>query len=146
MNELDGGKREKGKIAEFYVISKLVAKRLDVYTPVVDLGLDCIVRVQSPKGIKYYEFQVKGAKYKDLSIRGGRRILQFTKNENYYLIIPIRKNGEYEDIIFLDNNDIKAHKTDEMRNGEIDIKIRGDEKDSFIKNHSLDSLLERISH
>jgi hypothetical protein len=131
----------------FLVLSRLVAKRLDVYTPVVDVGIDCIVRKQgADKVIKYYEFQVKGARYKDLSIRGGRRILEFTKNTNYYLIVPIRRNGEYEEIIYLDANEVEAHSTREMKNGEIDVRIGANEKDSFIKNHRLDAFLEKISH
>lgn len=36
--------RQKGKIAEFYVISNLIANGIDVYVPVLDMGVDSVAR------------------------------------------------------------------------------------------------------
>jgi len=144
------GSRQKGKVAELHVISKLVASRLDVYTPILDIGVDCVIRVQKPcKPIEYYELQIKGARYKNVSIRGARKIIEYVEKEkpiNYYLVVPLRKNEEYKEIIYLDKKDIMNNKGPILKNGEQDINISAQKRDELMEKQSLDELLKVINH
>ena len=49
--------RHKGKRAEYYVFGELIKRGLDLYLPVVDIGVDAIIR--GDDGSAYVELQVK---------------------------------------------------------------------------------------
>jgi len=137
-------RREKGKIAEFHVISKLIASDLDLYVPVVDRGIDCVVRMEKPgKPASYYDLQIKSARYNNVSIRGSKKIIKYIderKPENYFLVIAIRKNGEYKHIIYLTAEQIRGH-VYRTKKEEVDINISAEQRDLLIKSQSLDTLI-----
>ena len=49
--------RHKGKRGEYYVFGELIKRGLDLYLPVVDIGIDAIIRGKD--GSAYVELQVK---------------------------------------------------------------------------------------
>lgn len=145
--------RAKGKISEFNVISKLVEKGLEVYTPVVDMGIDCIVRIpqKNSKPAKYFELQIKSARYENVSIRGAKGIMEDVekgKPQNFFLVIPLRTNEKYEDIIYLTTEQMKDPKYKyKSEKGEIDINITAKDREWLIENQPLTKLIgDIISH
>lgn len=46
----------KGKLGEYDMIGELLKRRFEVYLPVVDRGIDCVVKGESGK---FYEIQIK---------------------------------------------------------------------------------------
>jgi hypothetical protein len=77
--------RELGKYFEQLLVSKLIKLGLEVFTPVLDKGIDFILRRQTDGQIGYYEIQVKSVRK-----RGGRLTINkesFPVNrENLFLV------------------------------------------------------------
>lgn len=142
-------KREKGKIAEFHVISQLIASKLDVYTPILDIGVDCIVRTtKSEKSAKYYELQIKGAKQKSVSIRNAKNVFQFAKNNpnHYFLLIALRDESKYDKIIYLTSEDVRAREPKKpYRDGTLSINIPKDDVQRLLETQQLDRLIEKMT-
>ena len=140
-------RREKGKITEFQVISKLIMSGLDLYVPIIDIGIDCILRIEKPgKPTRYYEIQIKSTKY-NVSIRGAKKIVQYIqekKPENYFLIIAIRKDEEIKHIIYLTPEQIIEHVYPFLEAKEIDINVKARERDRLIKSQSLEELITKL--
>lgn len=141
-------RREKGKITEFQVISRLIKKGLDLYVPVIDVGIDCILRTERDgKPTKYFEIQIKSTKY-NVSIRGAKKIVQYLteKNpKNYFLIIAIRKGEEIEHIIYLTKKQITKHMhPQDVRSKYIDINVKAADRDRLIKTQTLEKLIVKL--
>lgn len=85
-----------GKYCEHRVISELLRRRLDVYVPIVDKGIDCIIR---NKNGKHIDIQIKGRK-PNRQFNTGKvvprenyffiLIKRFSRSENIY-IVPSRQ-------------------------------------------------------
>ena len=67
--------QQKGKLAEFLVFGKLIEEGADLYLPVIDTGIDAVVR---QKDGTYKEIQVKSTK------KGGVLLHGFLTTCSYY--------------------------------------------------------------
>ena len=138
---------QKGKIAEFQVLSKLIASGLDLYTPIVDRGIDCIIRIEKTgEPAKYFDIQIKGARYGNVSIRGSKKIAGYIhekKPTNYFLIIAMRENGGYKYAIYLTTEQVKEY-LHKFKKGEIDINVPASDRDALIKSQSIDVLISKL--
>ena len=72
----------KGKHAELMVIGKLLEQGFTIYTPLLDVGIDCLVDVG---GGSYKEIQVK---YRETNATFLAR--KFTPRESFYVICYLR--------------------------------------------------------
>lgn len=86
--------RELGTYFEHLLISKLI-KKFEIYVPLIDKGIDFIVR-KTVNGLpKYFEFQVKSVRK-----RGGRLTIRkdkFCAHENLFLVFfNIKEKEDYE--------------------------------------------------
>lgn len=140
-------RREKGKITEFQVISELIKMGLDLYVPIIDVGIDCILRIEKlDKPTKYYEIQIKSTKH-NVSIRGAKNILQYIKEKkpkNYFLIIAIRKDEEIKHIIYLTTEQIIECAYPSPEAEDIDINVKARARDRFIKSQTLTNLIAKL--
>jgi len=139
-------RREKGKITEFQVISRLIMMGLDLYVPIIDVGIDCILRIEKHgKPTRYYEVQIKSTKY-NISIRGAKKIVHYIKEKkpkNYFLIIAIRKNGEIKHIYLTAKQIIKyAYPSPEAK--DIDVNVPARDRDKLIKSQTPESLIAKL--
>jgi len=130
----------KGRVAELNVISKLIDSGLEVYTPIIDKGIDCIIRVDG-KPPRYYDIQIKRSLW-NVSVRGARKILGKLKtmSTNYYLVIAIEKNEEYR-YIYLTVEQIEEYHKKFPNIDEIDINVPAGIRDKLINSQSLDKLI-----
>jgi len=142
------GRREKGKIAEFQVISKLISLGLDLYVPVIDIGIDCILRTEKhAEPAKYYEIQIKSAPYKNVSIRGAKKIIQFIDKKipkNYFLVIALRDNEKIKHVIYLTTEQIKKYIYPSPKAKEIDINVPARDRDLLVKSQPIESLIAKL--
>jgi len=147
MNLLDSlSKRDKGKIAELQVISKLIAMGLDLYVPVIDIGIDAILRMERHGEPSYYELQIKSS-LRNVSIRGAKGIIQYInerKPKNYYLLISIREKEEVKHIFYLTTEQITKFKKPFKNTEEIDIYIPAKDRDLLIKEQTLGGLIAKL--
>jgi hypothetical protein len=146
----DRAKRtRKGKVCELLVISKLLDKGLEVYTPTIDTGIDCIVK--SKTNHSYFELQIKGTKY-NVSIRGGRKVQAHAKNSNYFLVfVSDRKHTTHhaKDIFFLDSNDIQKQiekcNINKKEDETVHLHIGLDDRKKFLQENSFNKLVKRMA-
>ncbi len=82
--ELEIGSGVKGKQAELIVFGKLLERGYKVYTPMVDIGIDCLVDVG---GGNYKEIQIKSRE--DSPVFTARK---FKPRDNFYFVC-FRVNG-----------------------------------------------------
>jgi len=143
----DREKREKGKITEFKVISELIQRGFDLYTPIIDTGIDCILRIEKRgEPTKYYELQIKSS-LKNVSIRGAKRILEYINEkqpDNYFLIIAIREEEDIKHIVYLTKEQIGKFAYPSPKADEIDINIKAKERDELINSQSLEKLIRKL--
>ena len=71
----------KGKAIEFYLIHELLKNDFDVFTPVIDTGVDLIIKDRSGG---FVEVQVKSRMIKE--DRYGFRIKEFLPKENFFIV------------------------------------------------------------
>ena len=62
---METSSRHKGKRGEYYVFGELLRRGLDPYTPVVDIGIDAIIRDKD--GSAYVELQVKSTETENMA-------------------------------------------------------------------------------
>lgn len=70
-----------GSIGEYFVIGEFLNRGFDVYLPVVDRGIDCVVS----NGSDYYEMQVKTR----TSVKGGKYVFDvrnFKVRNNFFIV------------------------------------------------------------
>ncbi len=73
----------KGKSAEFFVFSKLMRKGVDLYLPVIDIGVDAILR----KGDgKYLEIQIKSTEEDEQAGCFNADDLDYYDEERYFIV------------------------------------------------------------
>ena len=73
---------QKGKRAEYYVFGELIKRGFDVYLPVLDTGVDAIIR--SKGGGAYVELQVKSTEAEDQA--GYFNIYDITPSTSLFII------------------------------------------------------------
>jgi len=140
------GRREKGKIAEYKVISRLIALHgMDLYAPIIDIGVDAILRVlKHRESTRYYELQIKSSP-KNVSIRGAKKIIQYLDEkepDNYFLIIAIK--GKEEVIIYLTKEQIRKYAYPSTKAEKIDINVPAKDRDELINSQSLEKLITKL--
>lgn len=135
---------EKGKISELLVISELLNKGFEVYTPVVDTGIDCIVKSST----EYFELQIKGTKYR-VSTRRGKGVNKHAESnpERYFLIFVSNKksnvpNENDKDIFYLSGEQVKEKWKKSTKKGTISFTEQ--ERNDYVKAQSFDKLVEKI--
>ncbi len=140
-------KIDRGKIAEFQVISELIAMGLDLYVPVIDIGIDAILRMERHgEPTRYYDLQIKSS-VRNVSIRGARKIIHYINEReprNYYLLVAIREKAEIKHIFYLTPEQIIKFQKLFKNTEEIDIYIPAKDRDRLISYQSLDDLVAKL--
>jgi DUF917 family protein len=137
---------EKGKISELLVISELLQNGLEVYTPVIDTGIDCVVKSKT-KPTKYFELQIKGTKH-NVSIRGGKKVKDHAKNNpNYFLVFVSdkKKESSVPDIFYLNGEQqIEDYCSKKKKDGTISLHISIPKRNEYVETQGFDKLVEKI--
>jgi len=86
--------RELGKYFEQLLVSRLIKLGFEVFTPVLDKGIDFILK-KGDKQVRYYEVQVKSVRKK-----GGRLTIRkefFPNRENLFLVFfSVGEEDQYD--------------------------------------------------
>jgi len=94
-------KLQVGKHSELHVASELIGLGLHVYFPFVDeRGVDFVMRVETEKGLKYYDVQIKSIKGYNL-VLGLPKDRVREKGSNYIVIVHFRH--KHQDLRHLAN-------------------------------------------
>jgi hypothetical protein len=103
LNELET--RELGKYFEQLLVSKLIKLKFEVFVPVLDKGIDFIIRRSDNKEPKYFELQVKSVRKE-----GGRLTIKtetFSPDQkNLYLVFFNVKGKEEYDTYLISSEDV----------------------------------------
>ena len=98
-----------GKSGELRVASELIRHGLDVYAPLVDdQGIDLIVRVPTPAGVRHYDLQVKSVQGSN-SVIGVR--LPRERLDEFILVLYFR-HAERDDFYLTGEQAAKLHRKD----------------------------------
>ncbi len=104
--------QQKGKLAELMVFGELIRRGADLYLPVVDIGIDAILR---QKNGKYVEIQVKSTKAKD---QAGYFNASFEPRGNLFIVcveMSREDEGEQPEVWIIPSTEFEkyAYKTKE---------------------------------
>jgi hypothetical protein len=105
--------RELGKYFEQLLSTKLIELRFEVYLPVIDKGIDLIVRKDVGK---YFEVQVKSVRK-----RGGRLTINrktFSPHHNLFLVFFNVKSGESFDVYVVPSEDVAKIFREQVQKGQ----------------------------
>ena len=93
-------RRQLGRHSELQVASELIGLGLHVYFPFVDeRGVDFVIRVETEKGLKYYDIQIKSIKGYNLVIGLPKHRVR-EKGPNYIVIVHFRHDDKPDEYIY----------------------------------------------
>jgi len=93
-------KQQVGKHSELQVASELIRLGLHVYFPFVDeRGVDFVIGVETEKGLKYYDVQIKSIKSYNL-VLGLPKDRVREKGANYIVIVHFRHDDKPDEYIY----------------------------------------------
>lgn len=115
--------RELGKYFEQLLIANLIKLKIEVYTPVLDVGIDLVLR----KGDRHLDFQVKSVRKK-----GGRLTIrkdQFPNRENLFLVFFNVKKDDLWEAYLIPANDVHRIFHLQTQGGERILRLNATAKD-----------------
>lgn len=87
--------RELGKYFEQLLSSKLIRLKFEVFFPVIDKGVDFIIRKDYDGEVKYFEVQVKSVRKKGGRLTIGRKT--FSPRDNFFLVFfNVKEEGSHD--------------------------------------------------
>ena len=96
-----------GKSSELIVAGELIRHGLDVYVPCVDdQAIDLVMRVEQPKGVQYYDVQIKSVKGHNLII--GVKAPKH-RGSRFILIVHYRHDDKADEFFYLDRKQVERH-------------------------------------
>lgn len=97
--------RELGKYFEQLFVSKIIKLGFDVFSPVLDKGIDFIVRKDRINQPRYFEIQVKSVREKGGRLTIGRGMFSPNQENLFLVFFNVKSDGNY-DVYLMSSKDV----------------------------------------